>query len=787
MLFYTGYFTKHCHVYIHQNTSKKKHFTKILFVLACFLLCPALRGSFSCARESRPELMILWNAPLDGEEAAACLASLFPQAILTDHIEDLSICVIPTSSPSSVLAVLNQDSRIRIAERNAGTELTALTDAAYYPAQWYLNNTGEYPYYINNFTVNRPSTPDLDINLPEAVSILETMNESRTVTVAVIDTGVDITHPDLAGHIWVNDKEIPNNGIDDDGNGYIDDIYGWDFYHNDNTVFHYDTTMDNRLTALASDDDTHGTHCAGIIAASGGVCGVASAIDVQILTLKIHGGIHASGSVANAVKAIKYAQAAGADICNLSWGTTIYSELLETVMRESSMLFVVAAGNNKSNNNAAPLYPSNFALDNMISVAYVTPFGSLAADSNYGSSTVDLAAPGQDIYSTAVGGGYRYLSGSSMAAPVVSGIAALLYSCGDSLYPQNVKELLLQTIKPLDTLVGYVRYAGIPDAAAALSARDLLVSDTIPPTLSPETSFRNQEILVTLHPEDLGGSGCRILAYAAGKRPISFFKHGTAGYTSSGTTVSLSKAGTYTFYASDYAGNETVSIYEVGDDTDIPELSASYKKNADGQFLVTLHAFDAKSGIKRLRYLQGSHSEEALLAFGLDLPLENPSFTTSTEGIYSVYAIDYRGNKTVYEFDLRARNTVRLFLSTQEITLEPGESFVPGFLCFPLDTTDDPLLSLLDDFVARLDHTGTVTALAPGDTALVVSAGTVTKNCIIHVVEPQSPQEDTLTEGSPMEDTPLEGTSPDDTPTEDPPPESAPLESSPPEDTPLEA
>lgn len=770
MLFYTDYFTKHCHVYIHRNISnisKKKRFTKILFVLACLLLCSAVQGSFSCVRESRPELMILWDAPLDGEEAAARLASLFPQAILTDHLEDLSICVIPTSSPSSVLAVLNRDSRIRIAERNAGTELTALTDAAYYPAQWYLNNTGEYPYYINSFTVNRPSTPNLDINLPEAVSILDTMKESRTVTVAIIDTGVDITHPDLAGHIWVNDKEIPNNGIDDDGNGYIDDIYGWDFYHNDNTVFHYDTTIDNRLTALASDDDTHGTHCAGIIAASGGVCGVASAIDVRILPLKIHGGTHASGSVANAVKAIKYAQAAGADICNLSWGTTVYSELLETVMRESSMLFVVAAGNNKSNNNAAPLYPSNFALDNMISVAYVTPFGSLAADSNYGSSTVDLAAPGQDIYSTAVGGGYRYLSGSSMATPVVSGIAALLYSCGDSLYPQNVKELLLQTIKPLDTLVGYVRYAGIPDAAAALSARDLLVSDTIPPTISPETSFRKQELLVTLHPEDLGGSGCRILAYAAGKRSISFFKHGTAGYTFSGTTVSLSKAGTYTFYASDYAGNETVFVYEVRDDTDIPELSASYKQNADGQFFVTLHAFDAQSGIKRLRYLQGSHSEETLLASGLDLPPENPSFTAPTEGIYSVYAIDYRGNKTVYEFNLRVKKTVRLFLSTQEITLKPGESFVPDFLCFPLDTTDNPLLYLWDDSIAQLDNTGTVTALVPGDTALVVSAGTATKKCIIHIVEPQSPQEGTPPEGTPPEDPLPEEPLPDGSPPDD--------------------
>ena len=174
----------------------------------------------------------------------------------------------------------------------------------------------------------------------------------------------------------------------------------------------------------------------------------------------------------------------------MSWGTTVYSEALETVMRESHMLFIVAAGNSGKNNNSAPLYPSSYELENMISVAYVTQSGVLASDSNYGVSTVDIAAPGQDIYSTTVGGSYHYLSGTSMAAPVVSGVCALLYAYGEAPYPQNIKEIVLQTLKPMNALTGYVRYAGIPDAAQMVAALDSLVSDTIAPTLRAKTQLR---------------------------------------------------------------------------------------------------------------------------------------------------------------------------------------------------------------------------------------------------------------------------------------------------------
>lgn len=719
----------------HFYISQKKILQRILFLPVFIFLCLALKGSFSSAPKQEYEILVLWKDSVTAKEAAHTLCSLLPDCSLTDHAGDFSVCSVRTSSPAALLSALNSTEMVRIAELNSHTTLSSLTDAEFYPTQWALHNPGEYPYYINNLAVERPSVSDVDLNLPEAYTLLEKLPATRTVTVAIIDTGVDISHPALSEHLWINEKEIPDNDIDDDGNGYIDDVYGWDFYHNDNTVCHYLANEDGSLTALSEDDDTHGTHCAGIIAASGAVAGVASGIDVRILPLKIHGGTHASGSVANAVKAIKYAQFMGADICNLSWGTTVYSELLETVMRESGMLFVVAAGNNAANNNAAPLYPASFSLDNMISVAYITPFGTLAADSNYGVSSVDLAAPGQDIYSTVIGGGYRYLSGSSMATPMVSGVAALLYSCCDSAYPQNVKEIILQTIKPLEALVGFTRYAGIPDACAALAASDLLASDTIAPTLSPETVFHGSEITVKLHPEDLGGSGYRILSYAAGKRYISYFKRGTSGYVLDTPELTVSKAGTYTFYISDYAGNESTLIYDIEDDTTAPQIQASYHRTTDGAFIVSLQVTDSQSGVKRLRYQQGTHTAEEFLSSGFELDPENPTFTASFEGIYSIYAADHRGNKVVYELPIRYTATERIFLSTREITLNIGDSFQPQILLLPLNSSDFPKLTLSSDSVAKLDEHGIVTALASGSVLLTVTAGPVEKTCLIHVTE----------------------------------------------------
>ena len=425
------------------SKKRRKHLLTPLFVfcLLTLILCSACTSS----KNIEEDILVLWKTDLSIELVQNKLSTFCDDLILLEHMGDFSLCrTTGNTNVKKLLAKLSACEDILLAEQDQPLTLsTTIPNDTFFNAQWAFDNTGMYTYYIDTLSVLRKSTDDIDMNIPEAWSIFPQTATQKPVIVAIIDTGVDIEHPELASHIWHNTKEIPGNGWDDDGNGYIDDYNGWDFYNNDSTVAHYIVNEDGFRIADPNDSDEHGTLCAGIIAASSnneaGIAGVASCANVQILPLKIHGGPKGSGSVSNAIKAVKYATAVGADICNMSWGTSTYSETLEHIMRESDMLFIVAAGNNGRNNNSTPMYPACYALDNLISVAYVDARGNLAFDSNYGVSTVDIAAPGADIYSTTVGGGYVYVNGTSMAAPHVSGIAALLYACEEAPYPSNVK------------------------------------------------------------------------------------------------------------------------------------------------------------------------------------------------------------------------------------------------------------------------------------------------------------------------------------------------------------
>lgn len=690
---------------------------------------------------SAREFLVLWEDSPSEEEAFLRLSSLCPEMILTEHTDNLSLVYFDTpDSPETVAQRLSEAPFVRIAEPEQSTVLCAsLEEMQYGDTQWALHNTGNFIYYVHDLPILRSSALDVDINLPEAYELLTPENHSRPVTVAIVDTGVDISHPALTNHIWTNSLEIPDNGIDDDDNGYIDDVNGWDFYNNDATVCHYSLTDTGETIASPTDNDNHGTHCAGIVAASEGVLGIAAGIDVRILPLKIHGGEKNSGSISNAVKAIKYAQSVGADICNMSWGTTVYSEILETVMRESGMLFVVAAGNSGGNNNSTPLYPASYSLDNMISVAYVTQFGTLATDSNYGVSTVDIAAPGEAIYSTTVGGGYHYLSGTSMAAPMVSGVAALLYSYGDFLYPQNIKEILLQTLKPMDSLTGYIRHPGIVDASKALASVDSLSTDATAPTISARTEYQETALLVRLNIEDLGGSGIRTLRYAAGNHDTSYFCNGTMGHSLDEPVLSLGKGGTYTFYLSDYAGNEQFLTHTVQDDVLSPSVSVFGRENADGTFTVTVTATDDSSGLKYLRYLEGDYQGHFFHAIATDLSPEQNTFIATEGEPYSIYASDYRGNSTLLVYEAKRTAGESLFLNTAERTLPVGESFRLLPLLLPLSATDHISFSVSDETILFAAADGTLTGLSPGTvTVTVTTSGGLTKSCILHVAAPPS-------------------------------------------------
>lgn len=260
------------------------------------------------------------------------------------------------------------------------------------------------------------------LNLKDAWLMTE---GSPEVVVAVIDSGVEYTHPDLKDNIWKNAKELNGQpGKDDDGNGYVDDVYGWDFYNDRPNGY---------------DDNGHGTHCAGIIAAAKnnfGTRGVAP--NVKIMPLKFLGR-NGSGDTADAIRAVDYAVANGARILSNSWGGGGYSSLLGQAVdraNDAGLIFVAAAGNESNDNDSFARYPANY--EGVFAVGSSDSQDRKSSFSNYGAEAVFIFAPGSNIYSTYVGATYDTLSGTSMAAPQVSGGFAL----GASLRPSATKSEL---------------------------------------------------------------------------------------------------------------------------------------------------------------------------------------------------------------------------------------------------------------------------------------------------------------------------------------------------------
>ena len=312
-----------------------------------------------------------------------------------------------------------------------------------YSQLWGLHNIGQ-----------TGGTQDADIDAPEAWDI---NTGSGNVVVAVIDSGVDYTHPDLAANIWVNSGEIAGNGIDDDGNGFIDDINGYDFINND---------------ADPMDDNSHGTHVSGTIAAVGnnalGVVGVSW--NAKIMGLKFLGA-NGSGSTAGAIQAVLYAANNGANIINASWGGGGFSQSLSdaiTTANNAGVLFVAAAGNANSNNDLSPFYPASYTAPNVISVASTTSTDGRSGFSNYGATTVDLGAPGSSIYSTTPGNTYGFKSGTSMASPHVAGAAAVVLAANPGFTVAQLKARLLNTVDVIPSLTGFTVTGGRLNLNAAL-------------------------------------------------------------------------------------------------------------------------------------------------------------------------------------------------------------------------------------------------------------------------------------------------------------------------------
>lgn len=317
--------------------------------------------------------------------------------------------------------------------------------------QWALNNIGQ---------DGGKQRADID-----ALEAWQTTQGSEDVVVAVLDTGVDFTHVDLRGNIWIRPENVP--AYTDDELGTFNDINGY------NGTDKIEDPMD---------DNGHGTHCAGIIGAEGdngeGIAGINWHVKIMPLKFLGRGGF---GSVDDAIEAINYAidrkkHGVNIRIISASWGSTQRSQALEDTIRaagEAGILFVAAAGNDGSNNDKRPHYPSNYDLPNVISVAALDRNDQLAGFSNFGVKTVHIAAPGKDILSTWLGDDYREASGTSMATPYVSGVAALIIANEPKITMEKLRERLLTTADKLDSLDGKVATGGRVCAANALAGKTL--------------------------------------------------------------------------------------------------------------------------------------------------------------------------------------------------------------------------------------------------------------------------------------------------------------------------
>ncbi|MBR6503722.1 MAG: S8 family serine peptidase [Firmicutes bacterium] len=494
----------------------------------------------------------------------------------TDGTDEVRTCR-DSRDVSENLAMLAGEENVAYVQPNYTYTLAEAPDDPFFGKQWGLYNDGSFemdnkqphPEYDNPLGLNpedpQPQEPESqalagrDINYLEAAGIFNDFD--REIIIALIDTGADYTHPDLQETFWVNGGEIPGNRKDDDGNGYTDDVYGWNFYGNNNRV-------------LASGQEVHGTHVAGILAAASGngrgITGASLNPKVKVMILKVLGGSDGNGSTASIVSAIRYAQANGASICNLSLCSDANDHALYRAIAGSSMLFITASGNTGSDIDKTPSYPASYDLDNIIAVANMSADGNLEVTSNYGVNSVDIAAPGTDILSTIPGGAYGFMTGTSMATPMVAAAAATVYSHYEDITVDDIPGILLTTARVTDELMGRVSTGGMLDMKAALSLDKELIQEAAAnrkksgssPEIYTQTTTRMGRDYLVVKVRDMDGDLTQTV-YSPGNLTPPEFLGGTVGKSfrlnALGIHVFAIKAGgTYTFYAADESGNETI-------------------------------------------------------------------------------------------------------------------------------------------------------------------------------------------------------------------------------------
>ncbi len=386
---------------------------------------------------------------------------------LKKSIKRFNMETLEISSDEDVANILNDlksDSNVEYAQLDYELESFLTPSDPRYNEQWGLLNNGQ---AING----QAGAVGVDIGAEKAWDITTGSND---VIVGILDTGLDPNNSEISNNVYINTKELPN-GIDDDLDGMIDNINGYDFYNRDGSVF------DDSLK------DVHAMHIAGIIAAkhdNNGIAGVAP--NVKILPLKfINGNV---GRTSDAIDAISYGISVGVKIFNCSWGGSQENPALKDIISSSDAIFLCAAGNAGQNLDTNPTYPACYQLPNVISVAALDNNGEIAAFSNFGSKA-QICAPGVNILSTLPGNKYGFMSGTSMSTPFVTGVAALLKSKYTDMTASEIKARILNNATYEQNLAGKVSTSGMLNAEAALLNSP---SGTVRPSAEPTPEVTNK-------------------------------------------------------------------------------------------------------------------------------------------------------------------------------------------------------------------------------------------------------------------------------------------------------
>lgn len=358
----------------------------------------------------------------------------------------------------------------------------------------YLNSLDNIEYAAPNYIYRITDIPD-DTNYSlqyamskvSAPSVWDKDIDCTSVTVAVIDSGIDLDHPDLAENIWTNPNEKVKTGFfgrDYDRNGYKNDVNGWDFVDGD---------------ADPNDGNGHGTHVAGIISAvTNNGKGVASvARNAKLVPLRVMND-KGEGTSTNIYKAVKYVNKMGFDIVNMSLGGSDNDPTVLRAIQSSTALFVCSAGNESANNDTTLVYPACYDSPNIISVASTTSGDALSYFSNYGAASVDIAAPGSSIYSTYLDGDYKYLSGTSMACPMVTSAAAVVKARYPDMTAEEIIQRLMETADPIASLENKTICGGRLNAYKAILNEEELAEFLNPPQEEEQQEDDPEETAETL-------------------------------------------------------------------------------------------------------------------------------------------------------------------------------------------------------------------------------------------------------------------------------------------------